>query len=85
MLDPILLPLLRCPETRQTLTLCAGSESPLAPAIAAGGVVNRGGKVVNALPEAFLVREDGTVAYPVRGGIPLLLVEEGVVVKALEG
>ena len=28
-----------------------------------------------------LIREDGTVLYPVREGIPVLLVEEGIVLE----
>ncbi len=75
MLDPVLLPLLRCPETGQPLSPLPPEE---AARLAASGGLNRGGKPVPTDTDTFLVREDGTVAYPVRGGIPLLLVEEGV-------
>ena len=79
MLDPVLLPFLRCPETRQTLTLHRLEEiASLAAPVASGAAVSRGGKIVTPAPETLLLREDGRVAYPVRGGIPLLLVEEGI-------
>ncbi len=31
--------------------------------------------------DGFLVREDGTIAYPVRGGIPALLPTDGIVIS----
>lgn len=59
-LDPELLSLLRCPETRQ----------PLAPAPAE--LLARHGL------EAGLVREDGKLLFPIRGGIPILLLDEAI-------
>ena len=78
MLDPVLLPLLRCPETEQPLSPLSPEE---AARLASSGALNRGGKPVPTDADAFLVREDGAVAYPVRGGIPLMLVEEGVALR----
>jgi len=66
MIDAALLPLLRCPATGQPLTPVAAVEF-------------KGRKADGA--EAYLVRQDGGVAYPVRRGIPLLLVEEGIPVS----
>ena len=61
-----LLPLLRCPTTRQKLVAAdAGQLARL----------NAMPQVVEPLDEA-LVREDGSAAYPVRGGIPVLLASE---------
>ena len=60
-----LLQLLRCPTTHQKL-VAAGAEQ-LARLNALQGVVEP-------LDEA-LVREDGSAAYPVRGGIPVLLAD----------
>lgn len=59
-MDPALLDLLCCPETRQPLRLATDAE------LARLGI-----------PSA-LVREDGAVAYPIRDGIPLLLVDEAI-------
>ena len=67
-----LLEILRCPVTRQRLVPAdPGQLARLNARIAAGEP--------RAEPlEAALVRADGTTAYPVRGGIPILLAEESV-------
>ncbi len=61
-----LLPLLRCPTTRQKLV--AASAEQLARLNASQGGAEP-------LDEA-LAREDGSAAYPVHGGIPILLPDE---------
>jgi uncharacterized protein YbaR (Trm112 family) len=79
MLDPELLKLLCCPETKQPVSLGdAESVAQLNEAIAAGLVKNRAGVVVTEPVEGALVREDGAVIYLVREDIPLMIVEEGV-------
>ena len=67
-----LLDLLRCPVTRQTLVPATAEQlARLNAAVAAGLPIRE--------PlDAALVRADGTAAYPVRGGIPVLLAEEAV-------
>jgi uncharacterized protein YbaR (Trm112 family) len=62
MIDPELLALLRCPETKQPLRVATAEELAR----------------VN-LP-AGLIREDGRVIYPIRDGIPVLLLEDAVTV-----
>jgi uncharacterized protein YbaR (Trm112 family) len=62
MIDATLLTLLRCPLTQQPLRVAPPEVLALLPG----------------LPEAALLRADGTVAYPIREGIPLLLPEEAV-------
>lgn len=57
-MDPALLDLVCCPETRQPLRPASAEE------LARLGV------------DAALVRADGRAAYPIRDGIPLLVVEE---------
>lgn len=64
-MDQALLDILCCPATRQPLR--PADEASLAAAARLG----------RPLREALL-REDGMVLYPVRNGIPLLLVEEGI-------
>jgi uncharacterized protein YbaR (Trm112 family) len=76
-----LLALLCCPETRHPLAVAPEELVARLEALrVAGTLQNRGGKpVTEPVREGFL-RADGTVFYPVSGGIPLLVLEEGVMV-----
>lgn len=78
-MDASLLELICCPETHQPLRL-AGPEflADLNRRVAQGGVKTRSGQPVTVSVEEALVREDGTVAYRVAQGIPVLLPEEGI-------
>ena len=80
--DDFLLPLLRCPLSRQPL---AGAPAELLARLeterAAGTLRNRAGEPLPERIEAGLVRADGTVFYPVRSGIPLLVGDESVVLS----
>jgi uncharacterized protein YbaR (Trm112 family) len=84
MLDPELLALLVCPETHQDLTPASADEIVrLNEAIRQGRVRNVGGGTVTETVGGALVRADRAVAYPVRDDIPIMLVEEGVVLTTL--
>ena len=76
-LPPELLGLLCCPETHQPL---APAEPALLERLNArirvGQVRTRGGTAVAECLETGLVRQDGRFVYPVRNGIPVLLVDE---------
>jgi len=76
-LDPELLEILACPETKEPVAL-AGADllARLNERIHAGDLVNRGGRKVEEELTAALVRKDGRVAYPVRDGIPIMLLDE---------
>ena len=78
-LDPVLLEILACPETHQPLAE-AGSDvlESVNQRISAGGAKNKGGGEVSEPLTEGLVREDGKVVYPIRDGIPVLLVDEGI-------
>jgi len=78
--DKELLEILCCPETRQDLREAQGQElSDLNAAIARAQVKDVQGRPVKRALESALLRQDGKRAYPVRDGIPVLLVEEALV------
>jgi uncharacterized protein YbaR (Trm112 family) len=76
-IDPDLLKMLCCPETHQVLCL---AEPPLInqlnEKITAGRLQNRAGQPVKEVLGGGLVRADRKFLYPVRQGIPVMLVEE---------
>src|SRR5690606_2839530 len=79
MVDPQLLEILCCPETRQDVTLApAGMIEDLNRRIEAGALVNRAGEPVREKLDAGLLRADGAVLYPIREDIPVMLVEEAI-------
>lgn len=65
-MDASLLELLCCPVTRQPLRT------------ADAGTLRRAAEKTSQVLEEGLVREDGSVLYPVIHGIPVLLPEEGI-------
>ncbi|MDH3269868.1 MAG: hypothetical protein OEN56_00960 [Gemmatimonadota bacterium] len=79
MIDPKLLDILVCPETKQPLRVAdEGLLAKLNASIEAGSLTNRGGEsVTSPIPEA-LVREDGSALYPVRDDIPIMLIDESI-------
>ena len=81
MIEASLLKILCCPETRQPLAVAdAPTVARLNERIAARALKNRGGKAVTEPCEGGLVRQDGQVVYPVRQGIPILLIAESMAI-----
>ena len=78
-LEPSFLKLILCPKSRQKLNRV--SQKVLASineAIAKGSLENvKGVSVTDPIDDA-LVTADGALAYPVRHGIPHLIIEEGI-------
>ena len=77
--DPQLIEILVCPETRRPVRLASAEELARVNAgVRSGTLRNRGGaKVERELSEA-LVRDDGRVLFPVDDGIPSMLLEESI-------
>lgn len=82
MIDAELLALLVCPETHQDVTLATPGEiAALNEAIRVGRVRTAGGNPVGQPVEGALIRADRAVAYPIRDGIPVMLVAEGLAIS----
>ncbi len=78
-----LLEILVCPESKQPVAQAPDEVlSKLNAAIEAGTLRNRGGEPLNKPLAEGLLREDGTVLYPVDDGIPVMLIEESIEVAA---
>lgn len=79
MIDKDLLQILACPDTHQSLAEAdAATLERVNAAIAKGSAKNKGGKPVTDKLVEGLVREDKKIVYPIRDGIPVLLVDEGI-------
>ena len=79
LIDPALLDILCCPETKQAMTLMdAASLDVLNRKIANGELQNQGGNLVKEPLDGGLIRSDKKVAYPIREMIPIMLIEEGI-------
>lgn len=78
-LDPDLLDILVCPESRQPVAMAATDLlTRLNAAIESGGTINRGGDPVTEPVTEGLLREDGRILYPIREGIPIMLIDESI-------
>jgi len=79
MIDSKLLSILVCPETRTRLQLADDDlVATLNRAAAAGWLKRRDGQAVSGPLEGGLVREDRRFLYPIRDGIPVMLVDESI-------
>ena len=79
MIDPELLKILCCPETRQAI---APAESDLVQRlnelIRLGQLRNRAGAAVSEKIEGGLVRHDRKFLYPIRHNLPIMLIDEAI-------
>ena len=85
MVDPKLLEILCCPETKQDLTLIDNDTiKKLNKLIQEGSLKNRGGETVKDKIDAGLLREDRQFLYPIRDDIPIMLIDEGIPFAVLD-
>ncbi len=74
-----LLQLLVCPETHQPLQKASQELlTSLNEAVANQSLKTRSGMLVSETLEAGLVRDDQKLLYPIRQGIPLMLIHEAI-------
>ena len=83
-IDPELLEILVCPETKQPLTVASAELlERLNATLADGCAETRGGEAIPEPVTEGLLREDGRVLYPIRQSIPIMLIEESIEVGDL--
>lgn len=81
-IDKDLLAILCCPETKQDVSLASDAlVMNLNERIAKGGVKNKGGQLVTEKLDGGLLRADKKILYPIREDIPVMLIEEGILVE----
>jgi uncharacterized protein len=81
MISPEFLAILRCPEDHSELTLADSAlVQRLNMAVASKELKNRSGQAVEKPLDGGLLRADGQVLYPIIDRIPILLVDEGILV-----
>ncbi len=77
-IDETMLPLIRCPASHQTLRLATADElARLNASIANSLLKTVGGETAGEPLEGALIREDGTVVYPIVDGIARLIADDG--------
>lgn len=83
-LSPELIKILCCPETHQEIHFADSSLVAQAnQRIAAGTLHNRAGDKVSEAIEGGFVRSDGQFLYPIRKGIPVMLIGEAIPVDQI--
>lgn len=78
-IDPSLLAILCCPETKQPVSLLDEQQlGTINHKIEDGQVKNKGGCLVKERLDGALIRSDKNLIYPIREQIPIMLIEEGI-------
>lgn len=83
-IDEELLAILCCPETKQSVSLVDEAFLERVNAeVEKGELRNKAGNPVKEKLDGGLIREDRKILYPIRDQIPVMLIEEGIVVEML--
>lgn len=83
-LDKELLDILVCPETKEPVAMAdAGVLGRLNAAVAEGTAKTVGGELVSEPVAEGLLRQDGRILYPIRQGIPVMLIDESIDMSGL--
>jgi uncharacterized protein len=82
---PELLAILCCPETKQEVSVLPSSVvERLNLRIAKGELKTKDGRSVTEKIDGGLLRKDQTVVYPIRDQIPIMLIEEGILLEEVD-
>ena len=83
MIDPELLKILVCPETKEPVALADSALiEQLNARIQEQTLLRKDGKSVTVPLESGLLRADGKVLYPIRDNIPVMLIPESILMEA---
>ena len=84
MIDRELLDILVCPETKEPVRLAeAELVERVNRSVSGGSLRNRGGESVSQPIDGGLVRQDGKLLYPIREDIPIMLIDEAILLEDL--
>lgn len=83
-IDEALLKILVCPETKMPVSLAdTNLVAKINATIQNGTAKSRNGQTVKTPIDAGLLRSDKAILYPIREDIPIMLVDEGIVLSGL--
>ena len=84
MIDPELLEILVCPETKVPVSLGSGALiEKINEQINENKLLNRGKQRVTETIDGGLIRQDQKFLYPIRDNIPIMLIEEAIPLDGL--